>query len=57
METNEKATKKTALSEEARAARNAYHREWRKKHPEKMREYYLKRWEKKAAENAETKDG
>lgn len=36
------------LSEEARQARNAYGREYRRKHPEKVREYNRNYWEKKA---------
>lgn len=28
----------------AREARNAYYREWRKKHPEKQREYMQRYW-------------
>lgn len=38
------------MTKEARAARNAYMREWRKKNPEKQREYTARKWEKKAAE-------
>lgn len=38
------------LSEEAKAAHAAYMREYRKKNPEKQREYYRRRWEKAAAE-------
>ena len=36
------------LSPEARAARAAYMREWRKKNPEKSQEYKARQWEKKA---------
>ncbi len=36
-----------AMTEEARAARAKYMREWRKKNPEKVREYDEKKWEKK----------
>ena len=37
------------MTAEARAARAKYMREWRKKHPEKQREYDAKKWERKAA--------
>lgn len=33
------------LSDAAREARNAYHREWRRKNPDKVREY-IRRWRK-----------
>lgn len=39
-----------AMTPEARAARAKYMREWRKKNPEKQREYDAKKWERKAAE-------
>lgn len=35
------------LTREARAARAAYMREWRRKHPEKQREYTARKWERK----------
>ena len=35
------------LTPEARAARAKYMREWRKKNPEKQREYDAKKWERK----------
>jgi len=38
------------LSEEARKARNAYYREWRKKNPEKARQAQERYWKKKAKE-------
>lgn len=37
-----------ALTPEARAARAKYMREWRRKNPEKQREYEAKKWERKA---------
>lgn len=37
-----------ALSAEARKARAAYMREWRRKNPGKQREYDAKKWERKA---------
>lgn len=37
---------------EAKAAAAAYAREWRKKHPEKCREYQQRYWQRKAAEAA-----
>ena len=39
-----------AMTPEARAARARYMREWRRKNPEKQREYDAKKWERKAAE-------
>ena len=36
-----------AMTAEARAARAKYMREWRKKNPEKQREYDAKKWERK----------
>ena len=41
------------LSQEAKEARNAYHREWRKKNPEKVRQAQEKYWKKKAKEMQE----
>ena len=37
------------MTEEAKAARSAYMRKWAKEHPEKIREYARRHWEKKAA--------
>ena len=37
------------MTPEARAARAKYMREWRKKNPEKQREYDAKKWERKGA--------
>jgi DNA invertase Pin-like site-specific DNA recombinase len=37
------------LSEKARELKNAYHREWKRKNPEKVRKYYIDFWERKAA--------
>ena len=43
-----------AMTAEARAARAKYMREWRKKNPEKQREYDAKKWERKGQQiNAE----
>lgn len=36
------------MTPEARAAAARYMREWRRKHPEKQREYNARRWERKA---------
>lgn len=41
------------LSEEARKARNAYYRAWRKKNPEKSRQHQERYWKKKAKEMQE----
>lgn len=38
-----------ALTGEARKARAAYLRQWRKRNPGKQKEYDQKKWEKKAA--------
>ena len=35
------------MTKEARAARAKYMREWRKKNPDKEREYNARKWEKK----------
>lgn len=37
------------LSAEARAARAKYMREWRRRNPDKQREYNARKWEYKAA--------
>jgi len=37
------------LSDKARELRNAYQREYRRKHPEKLRQYNARYWERKAA--------
>ena len=39
-----------ALSEKARELRNAYQREWKLKHPEKVKQYFTDYWERKAAQ-------
>ena len=36
------------LSEAAKQARNDYQREYRRKHPEKLKQYMARYWEKKA---------
>lgn len=41
------------MSEKAREARNAYHREYSRKNPEKMRQYRIRYWERRAAREAE----
>lgn len=45
------------ISKEAREARNAYYREWRKKNPEKLKQYQEKYWMKKAQEMQEQEEG
>lgn len=40
--------RRMALSAEARKARAAYMREWRRKNPGKQKEYDAKKWERKA---------
>lgn len=37
------------ISDEAKAARNAYQRAWRLKNADKMRQYTINYWEKRAA--------
>jgi hypothetical protein len=44
---------KTKLSDEAREARNAAQREWKRKNPDKVRQYNVNYWEKKAAAEGE----
>lgn len=39
--------------EKIRAAKAAYQREWRRKNPDKIRQYQQKYWSKKAKSNAE----
>lgn len=41
------------LSQEAREARNAYYRAWRKKNPEKVKQAQERYWKKKAKEMQE----
>ena len=36
------------MTPEAKRQRAAYMREWRRRHPEKTREYEAKKWQKKA---------
>ena len=40
------------MTKEAKAARAKYMREWRKKNPEKQREYNARKWERKAQQIA-----
>lgn len=42
------------MTAEAKAAYNAYCREWRRQNKEKVKEYKAKHWEKKAQELAES---
>lgn len=44
------------LSPEARLARAKYMREWRRKNPEKQREYNARTWERKAQRIREEKE-
>lgn len=46
-------TVSTGRSDAARAARNAYAREWRKKNPDKVKAANVRYWEKKAAKQRE----
>lgn len=43
----------TKISDEARKARNAYLKAWRKKNPDKVKQYTINRWEKVARESKE----
>ncbi len=45
------------LSANAKAARAAYAREWRRKNPEKQRAIVARYWEKKAAQGGEDNIG
>lgn len=38
------------MTQEAKNIRAAYMRAWRKKNPEKVKEYEIRHWERKAAE-------
>ena len=42
------------MTEAAKAAWAAYMRVWRKRNPEKMRQYEAARWERKAAEQRQS---
>lgn len=44
------------MTKEAKAARAKYMREWRKKNPEKQREYNARKWERKAQQIAAEKE-
>lgn len=41
------------MTPEAKLARAQYMREWRKKNPDKQREYNIRKWERKAQKIAE----
>ena len=43
-------TATATMTAEARAARARYMREWRKRNPEKQRQYSAAKWERKAAQ-------
>ena len=49
---NEVKTEKIEMTKEAKVSRAAYMREWRRKHPEKQREYTARTWERKAQQTA-----
>ena len=36
------------LTDKAKELRNTYQREWKRKHPEKVEQYFVNYWEKKA---------
>ncbi|MFZ4771589.1 MAG: sigma factor-like helix-turn-helix DNA-binding protein [Ferruginibacter sp.] len=44
------------LSKEAKAARNEYIRNWRRKNPDKMKQYEVNYWERKAGANPLTRE-
>lgn len=48
---------KKELSPEARAARAAYQREWRRKNPEKYKAAVDRHWEKVAAQQNKEREG
>lgn len=43
------------MTEEAKAARRAYKREWSRRNPEKVRQYQQRHWEKLAAQTPKEK--
>jgi hypothetical protein len=45
------------MTEKAKEARRLYYREWRKKNPEKEREYHRRYWDKKAQAEAQGERG
>ena len=49
IEAKETKSTKPEMSMAAKMERAAYMREWRRKHPDKQREYTARKWEKKAA--------
>lgn len=51
-------TKEKGMSAEAKAARNAYLREWRKKNPNKVRQHQENYWQRQAErQEAEDREG
>ncbi len=42
------------MTEEARAAKNAYRRKWAAEHPDRIREYACRHWQKVADAQKET---
>lgn len=50
-------TKTKGMSDKAKAARNAYLREWRKKNPNKVREHQANFWERQAKKEQDIKEG
>ena len=56
LRTIQKVRYKMAMTPEARAARAKYMREWRKKNPEKQREYDAKKWERKGQQIREERE-
>lgn len=52
MEAKECCGKKSGLTPEARAAKNRYMREWRRKNPDKDRAIKERYWQKKAEQEA-----
>lgn len=49
----DKENKGLKLTEQAKEARRAYRKAWNAAHPEKLREYETRYWERKAAKMAE----
>jgi|HigsolmetaGSP11D_1036233.scaffolds.fasta_scaffold00512_8 hypothetical protein len=50
----ENAVDEKTMEEKAREIRNQYYRDWRKKNPDKVRQYNQKRWLKKAQKELES---
>lgn len=50
---NEYSQQHRTMSPEARKLKNEYNRKWKRNNPEKIRQYQIEYWERRAAEAAE----